>query len=211
MNPLSHRPTSSKHLSQSFAALVAGLLLMLFLVPMAQAAPVRGVSVLKVQDGHSTLVLKFDKPISKVKADGLARSLESVGQSQADQSEGARRAADIMFCSTGRSYTDSNGTLSLQRSCPYRNLQWGYKISSGVQAIIVSNVNETGLWYWINGVRQSRNSPHNVAKNYNFHGTMSNISNNRTVQYQDYMTFRHNVGSGGTGSITFAGEIATRA
>lgn len=167
--------------------------------------------MLKVQDNHSTLVLKFDKPISKVKAEGLARDLESVGRSQADQSGEARLTADVMYCSTGRSYTDRNGTMSLQGSCTYRNLQWGYKISSGVQAIIVSNVNETGLWYWINGVRQSRNSPHNVPKNYNFHGTMSNISNNRTVQYQDYMTFRHNVGSGGTGSITIAGEVATRA
>jgi hypothetical protein len=28
-----------------------------------------------------------------------------------------------------------------------------------------------------------------------------------TVTYQDYMTFRHNIGPGGTGSITFAGSV----
>lgn len=198
-------------MARSLAASIAGLLLALFLVPLAQAAPVETVSVLKVQDDHATLVLNFDKPISRVKAEGVAARLESIGQSEAGTSAEARRAGDIMFCSTGRSYTDSNGTLSLQRSCTGRTLAWGYKISSGVQAIIVSNVNETGMWYWINGTRQSRNSPHNEPKNYNFHGSFSNISNNQTIQYQDYMTFRHNVGSGGTGSITIAGQVETRA
>lgn len=157
-----------------------------------------------IEDGRSTLSLSFDRPIDSAEASRVAENLnnESIMQTA---------AADIMFCTTGRSYTDSNGTLKLDRYCNYRQIRWSYRISSGVQAIIVSNVNETGLWYWINGARQPRNAPHNVAKSYLFHGTMSGIDNNKTVDYQDYMTFRHNLGSGGTGSITFAGSIATRA
>ena len=111
----------------------------------------------------------------------------------------------IMYCSTERFYCDSNGRLHLARFCSLRQLRWDYRISAAVQAVIVSSVNETGLWYWINGVRQPRNAPHVVGKSYLLHGTMSGVDTGERVEYQDYLTFRHNIGGGGTGSITFAG------
>jgi len=54
------------------------------------------------------------------------------------------------------------------------------------------------------------NSPHpETPKDYTLHGNMRGATPNSKIQYQDYMTFRHNVGPGGTGSIVFSGEVTT--
>ncbi|MGH3796564.1 MAG: hypothetical protein ACRDSP_16945 [Pseudonocardiaceae bacterium] len=181
----------------------AVLTVLLFGAPPASAAstapPVR---VIEVSAGHNTLTLRLDEPMPASEAATTARTLR-----QDMQAAAALTVPDIMFCTTGRSYTDSNGTLNLARFCDLRQLRWDYRISEGVQAIIVSPVSETGLWYFINGVRQPRNSPHVEPRDYLFHGTMSGIDTGVTVDYQDYMTFRHNIGPGGTGSITFAGSV----
>jgi len=160
------------------------------------------VRVITVSTGSSTLTLHLDNGIPASTASKVKQKLQ-----QNVPSAAAVRAADIMFCTTQRSYTDSNGTLHLARFCSLHQLRWDYRISAAVQAIIVSNVHEYGLWYWINGTRQPQNSPHTVPRDYLFHGTMSRVYTGQIVDYQDYMTFRHNVGSGGTGSIFFYGSI----
>ena len=81
------------------------------------------------------------------------------------------------------------------------------QLSDGIRARIVGNVNEDGLWWWRNGVRQSRNAPHpNRSKYYVFHGTWNPMWNGDLITYQDYISFRHNIGSGGRGSVLFAGQ-----
>lgn len=110
-----------------------------------------------------------------------------------------------MACGDVFSPSDENGRARIERFCDLRQLRWTYRISSQVRAIIVGPVTETGLWYFINGVRQPRNSPHVEPSDYLFHGTMSGVDTGVQVDYQDYLTFRHNIGPGGTGSITFAG------
>ncbi|WP_018687190.1 hypothetical protein [Actinokineospora enzanensis] len=61
--------------------------------------------------------------------------------------------------------------------------------------------------WWRNSYVQPKNSPHNVPKNYIFHGTFNPVYGSDHLDYQDYFTFRHNVGSGGTGSLTIAGAV----
>jgi hypothetical protein len=59
-----------------------------------------------------------------------------------------------------------------------------------------------------NGVEMPRNQAHPVApEDYLFHGTMTGANPNNRIEYQDYMSFRHNVGPGGTGSIAWAGRV----
>lgn len=36
---------------------------------------------------------------------------------------------------------------------------------------------------------------------------MKPVYNNDIVDYQDYLTWRHNIGPGGTAAVTFAGSI----
>lgn len=178
-------------------AVVASVLLVG--APPASAVPAAPqVRVIEIPFGQNLLTLRLDKPMAASDAAAAARTLRQNMQAP---------VSDIMFCTTGRSYTDSNGTLNLARFCNLRQLRWDYRISPGVQAIIVGPVSETGLWYFINGARQPRNAPHLEPRDYLFHGTMSGIDTGVTVTYQDYMTFRHNIGPGGTGSITFAGSV----
>ncbi|MEU5437966.1 hypothetical protein AB0G73_31980 [Streptomyces sp. NPDC020719] len=61
----------------------------------------------------------------------------------------------VLKCYDNRSWTDTRGTFMARHNCAYNNINWGYKISSKVQAIISSPVRETGLRWWKN----SRHSP----------------------------------------------------
>ena len=36
---------------------------------------------------------------------------------------------------------------------------------------------------------------------------MKPVYNSDTVDYQDYLTWRHNIGPGGTAAVTFAGSV----
>lgn len=180
----------------------------------AKAAGDGAVWTLTISDDGSTLNLRFDEPVTQSDVAAVEEALtgDFVAASSTTTSVAAFDPdAKNMWCGSRTSHIDSNGTLTLDRRCgTYRDILWSYRISTAVKAIIVSNVSETGLWYWIDGVRQPRNAPHNVPDWYTFHGRMYGVNTGEYVQYQDYMTFRHNVGPGGTGSITFAGHVNAR-
>jgi hypothetical protein len=154
----------------------------------------------------ATLVLDFDEPIDAV----VARQHVDEITKRTDSPIVRRLGPQWISCEGSGDWSDSNGKLSLQYTCTSSYpLAWGFKISAAVQKIIVSNVNEQGLSWWRNGVRMPQNAQHVVNKNYQFHGTMNGANPNSKIQYQDYMTFRHNIGPGGTGSIAWSGEVNT--
>ncbi len=70
-----------------------------------------------------------------------------------------------------------------------------------------STINERGLAWWRNGTRMPSNTGHIVAPSYHPHGTMAPVYARNHVDFQDYITWRHNVGPGGTSALTFAGHI----
>ncbi len=73
----------------------------------------------------------------------------------------------------------------------------------------MGNITETGLSWWRKGAAMPQNAPHVVPPSYTLHGSMTPVPYNSRVEYQDYITFRHNVGSGGTASVTWAGRVTT--
>jgi hypothetical protein len=76
------------------------------------------VRVITVSTGSSTLTLHLDNGIPASTASKVKQKLQ-----QSVPSAAAVRAADIMFCTTERSYTDSNGTLHLARFCSLHQLR----------------------------------------------------------------------------------------
>ncbi|MER7754667.1 hypothetical protein [Kitasatospora sp. NPDC097643] len=94
----------------------------------------------------------------------------------------------VLKCYDNRSWTDARGTFSARHNCAYNNINWGYKISPAIQAIISSPVRETGLRWWRNGKSQPANSPHTVGKSYLFHGTIGQVASWDAIDYQDYLT-----------------------
>jgi len=146
-----------------------------------------------------TLSLTFDKGISQVEATKLRSSLAG--------SMVPSYGVDF-WCWGSMDVPDGNGTFSIQYNCGSpRTLPWGYQISAAVQAIIVSPVTEAGLRWWRNSYFAGQNSNHTVPASYILHGTMNPVWATDEVSYQDYMTFLHDVGGGGTGSISFAGGV----
>lgn len=151
---------------------------------------------------RSRVQLDFDVPVTQAQADQLRRSLVSPVSAV---------PADIMLCGSRISRGDANGYFDIAYQCgTRRTLPWGFQLSNAVQAIVVSNVTERGLEWWRNGAFAGQNAGHVAPKDYRFHGNMGPVYAGNHIDYQDYLTFRHNVGSGGTGSVTFAGGVDLR-
>ncbi len=150
----------------------------------------------------STLTLNFDQPTSRAQADRAAARL---GNQLAIQA----RSTAYLSCGNDLSNSDSNGTLTLQYNCSTktRTVPWGYNLSAAVRKIVVGTVAEDGLRWWKNGSSMPKNAGHVVAAGYHFHGTMKPVANGNTLDYQDVFKFRHNVGSGGSAVLTFAGTV----
>ncbi|WP_066956420.1 hypothetical protein [Streptomyces lushanensis] len=122
-----------------------------------------------------------------------------------------RKAPATLRCDRNPSWSDANGTLHARFNCKYSTINWGYKISARVKSFITSKVNERGVSWWNNGTRKPRNAGHVVGKSYHFHGTLKPVRHGDHVQFQDYMTFRVNIGGRtGTGSITWAADVKAK-
>ncbi|MGW2055458.1 hypothetical protein ACWCOZ_16285 [Streptomyces sp. NPDC001840] len=124
---------------------------------------------------------------------------------------GKKRGPATLRCDRNPSWSDANGTLSARFNCKYSTINWGYKISARVKSFITGNVKERGVSWWNNGKRKPNNAGHVVGKHYHFHGTLKPVKHADHVQFQDYMTFRVNVGGRtGTGSITWASDVRAK-
>ncbi|MFD7899973.1 hypothetical protein [Streptomyces sp. NPDC059743] len=122
-----------------------------------------------------------------------------------------KRAPATLRCDKNPSWSDANGTLHARFNCKYSTINWGYKISARVKSFITSKVNERGVSWWNNGKRKPKNAGHVVGKSYHFHGTLKPVRHGDHVQFQDYMTFRVNIGGRtGTGSITWASDVKAK-
>ncbi|GAA3100754.1 hypothetical protein GCM10010530_26400 [Kribbella aluminosa] len=200
----------------AFAFVAALLCGSIAAVPTSVAAPYSdpaNVSTVHVESSsapqyRSSIDLKFDQPISVQAANGYANQL---ADSLRPVKAAPQLGPEYISCGGSGKWSDTNGSLTLQYTCStVDRLAWSYAISAAVKAIIVSNINEQGLDWWVNGVKKPRNAPHpSVPKEYLLHGTMSGATTGTQVDYQDYITFRHNLGGGGTGSITWAGRVHT--
>lgn len=121
------------------------------------------------------------------------------------------RTEDVqtIACGQERAFSDENGRWQLRFQClpEYGVINWHFNFLSKVQSIATSWATEDGLRWWRNGAEQPKNAPHFVPVDYTLHGTLSRVFVGDVIDYQDYITFRHNLGSGGTAAVTFAGSV----
>lgn len=166
------------------------------------------VTTLQIDAGVTSLVYEFDEPISSAMAEDLKEDLQS---DTAGDDLGVQPMATYISCGDTLRLTDSNGTMTFGYYCPSgsrtRTVPWGYTLSATVQETVVGAVTEDGMWWWRSGDRQPKQAGHVVPPDYLFHGTFKPVYNGSVIQYQDYMTWRHNIGSGGTATLTIAGEF----
>jgi hypothetical protein len=171
----------------------------------AQDAKVTSIAIVGgTSSTQLTLSLTFDKGISASEADrlrsSLAASVSDVGI--------AGDWGDPLHCWGEIQVYDNNGSFGIAYNCGNpRTAPWHFQIASQVRAIIVGNVNEQGLSFWRNSFFAGQNAPHTVPSDYLFHGTITPALYWDSIDYQDYISFRHNLGGGGSGAIAFAGSV----
>jgi hypothetical protein len=119
-------------------------------------------------------------------------------------------SSPALHCNKAQSYSDHDGTMTLQYQCAYSVTNWGYKLSSQLAAIIVGPVNESGLQWWNNGRKMSNNSPHSYSAYATFHGTLNPTINNDEIAYLDHYSFNVEVnGRSGHGTLDVDGQFHT--
>jgi len=125
-----------------------------------------------------------------------------------DPSTMAGPAGENLYCLASYTWSDSNGSFSLQHKCYSTTAPWGYRFSLSLRNIIYGYVSEKGMWYSVDGVSMARGAPHYVPDDYQFHGTFSRTNDYTRVRYDDYFTFRVNVGGRlGDGALSIAGNF----
>jgi hypothetical protein len=192
-------------------ALAVGAVVMFSPHP-AVAAPSEPTEIVITQNGESggsdsNLMLTFevgDNDPATLKAE-LEKALQN---QQPDQPVSVAATPQDISCLSSTRWWDDNGVYTYQHACGSSTCPWGFKISPTVQAIITSNVAETGMAWTRNGANRPRQAPHNVGKNYQFHGTYNPCQDWDTITYNDHFSFRVNVGGHtGNGVLNIAGNL----
>lgn len=156
----------------------------------------------------TTLRIKLDRGKRGAPAPRLSRAERArLGEGLAVRKKGPA----VLRCDKNPSWSDARGTLHARFNCHHSNINWGYRISARVRAVITGPVHEQGVSWWRNGKRMPRNAGHVVGKNYLFHGTLKPVHHGDHVQFQDFMKFRVNVGGKpGTGTLAWAGNVKAK-
>jgi hypothetical protein len=142
----------------------------------------------------AALTLHFDKPMTAATATMVEAALRQPLAASGPNGQ-------LLYCNRFYRFTDSNGSFTFQHACRGTTGPWGYQLSTGLCAIVVSGVAEpSGMAWTRNGVRQGNQAPHPPKFcRYQFHGNFNPEHDFDVIAYNDHFTFRVNVG-GHTGS-----------
>ncbi len=94
-----------------------------------------------------------------------------------------------IYCNRVASYSDSNGTFTIQHQCGGTTAPWGYTLSSGVCSGATTSVYEARMMWALNGTTQGTQSPHTVPCGYQLHGNFNPARDNSHIAYSDVMTW----------------------
>jgi hypothetical protein len=146
----------------------------------------------------SSLTLRFHQPVSASTASQIKSSLEDAAGTV--RPDAGPTGGEFLVCDKLHSFSDSDGTYTIQHACQGTTGPWGYQISTGLCAIVVSAVSESGMTWTRNGKTMPKQSPHpDEFCRYQFHGTYNPEDDFDLIAYNDYFTFEIEVG-GETGN-----------
>jgi hypothetical protein len=152
----------------------------------------------------ATVDITFDRPISAAAAAEIREDTAAVPAGQATTVEHITCGQEIVR-------SDTQGGASLRYECHplYGVLNWFFRLSPALQATVVGTVDERGVSWWRNGVEQPQNGQHlGIPADYLMHGSLLKVWNGDVVDYQDYVSWQHNIGTGGRIAVVFAGSVA---
>lgn len=191
---------------------IISIIASVFVASPALAASSTMVDHLEVPSTYSTLSLQFDEPIT---AEAAEQARASLGAESPGDDVSTMEWRKSLWCGDKHTFSDQNGSFTVAYYCGgtlmqrglTRTVPWGYRLSAAVRSIVVGNVAEKGLTWWMNGSFGGQNAPHVEPPDYLFHGTIKPVSPASNIDCQDHLVFRHNIGPGGTGTVTFAARL----
>jgi hypothetical protein len=134
----------------------------------------------------SSLTVDFHKHLSTSIVKQIKSSLKGVIQPRRPD---AGPNGELVPCGYTNFFTDPDGTFSLQHACGGHTGTWGYQISQGLCAIVVSNVTESGMFWTRNGTIMPDQAGHYEGCGYIFHGTFNPENDYDVINYGDNYTF----------------------
>jgi len=158
---------------------------------LAAGVPGQGTPAISRQVDDTALTFTFDEPMSAATASAVTSAL-----AQGTAASGPN--GELLHCNRAYRFSDSNGSFTFQHRCGGTTGPWGYQLSTGLCAIVISGVSESGMAWTRNGRRQGTQ----------FHGTFNPEHDFDVIAYNDHFTFRVEVGGQtGTGNLDIHGSF----
>jgi hypothetical protein len=92
-------------------------------------------------------------------------------------------------CGRVATYSDTDGTFTLQHQCGGTTAPWGYTLSAALCAGATTNATEAGMMWALNGATQGTQAFHIEPCGYQFHGTFNPARDNSHIAYSDVITW----------------------
>lgn len=157
----------------------------------ARVAPSGRVLAFKSADKRngydSTLKISFGRPMNAATA---ARVQNAISRRLAASPDGRGPSGAYLYCNHAYSFSDSDGTFTFQHKCGGTTGPWGYRLSSGLCSLVVSDVAEKGMTWTRNGKRQGANAGHPAEYcGYQYHAAFNPDHDYDHITYSDTMDF----------------------
>jgi hypothetical protein len=139
----------------------------------------------------SVLTIHFAKPLSSAAAASIQNTVaQKLAAPQAEPSAVlAAPSGAYLYCNHAYSFSDSDGNYTFQHKCGGTTGPWGYRLSTGLCSLVVSEVHELGMAWTRNGKRQGANTGHTEECRYQFHGNYNPDHDYDFLTYSDTLDF----------------------
>jgi hypothetical protein len=164
-----------------------------------------------VSDSYqSSLAVRLRNAVSAATAGQIKAALEQA--LQVNSTAAGPTGGEFLVCNKVHSFSDSDGTYTIQHACGGTTGPWGYRISAGVCSFTISDVHETGMAWTRNGTRQGTQAQHTEYCGYQFHGTYNPEHDFDSIAYSDDFTFTVDIdGDVGSADLNINGSFYSAA
>jgi hypothetical protein len=193
---------------------IIGVILCAFVVLFGGAVPalaanVPGQDTLVAGHGGAVLTVHFGNPLTAAAAaraeSELSQRLASPRGPAAHGPQGA-----FLYCDHLYRFSDSDGSYTFQHKCGGTTGPWGYRLSTGLCSIVVTDVHEHGMAWHRNGKKQGTQAQHTEHCRYQFHGTYNPDHDYDFISYSDTFTFKVDVGGEvGNADLVISGSFTS--
>lgn len=171
-----------------------------FFAPTAMAAEapasVRTISVSSARpDGvRLTYTEIFDAPATQSEANQMRQHMyQQLAQQELPAARNPLQPFQIACGQEAEQNEPEQGKLDLRLQCfpTYAVVNWGFRLAPALQATARDAVSEDGMTFFRNKSFGGKNSPHRVASDYYFHGTMKPVFVRDHIDFQDTFKWRN--------------------